>query len=854
MQIIQKTLDNKQNTLFIDSPGSTSASVQFWFRAGSAFEKKENEGIAHFLEHMFFKGTKKRPGAKIAHDVESYGGEVNAFTSFDYTCYYINCPSGQVSKTIDILLDMVSNPMFLEKDITPEREVVFEEYRRAIDNPSQYNFLKIQKSSFQGSYAHPILGNEKTIKNFSQKQLIEFREKYYNTANSLLVVSGDLKNVDKLSNQINKFTFPHGKINEFSNFKLKKKNSINIHTKEVNQVVMTFTIEAPDYLSLNGAVEDLSLNCLAHGELSPLHQSLITDTSLASGVSGSTMFFSKGGCHFLRMSLPAENVSKALKLLEKQIRETLKKGFSGDEISRIRNQYIASKVYEKETIESFAFALGHGFAQSGDIHCEENFIKRMKDATDTQVSNCLFDIFSRTIHTCVQTPQGFKDKNLEGKINKFTESIQKAASQRKAIKNEKFDETSKYDPEVKVKHIKRGVKFLYRQNTMSPTFVLQSYIKGGLAHETPENNGIYHLISRLMTYGYKGLGFKALKNDLEIKSAYLNGFSGKNAYGLNLHGLSEHSDELISHYIQTLMTPQFPAKHLTIEKELTKRQFLIQKEDPVKQCFLKVNKLVFNNHPYSMELIGTEKSIRKHSTKSLSAFHQKSLDEQEMVITYCGSEEYSAVLKKLSPFFDSLKPRAKVKKLKNSIKPLTGQNIEIDFKREQSHIFIGRPAFTASTDKDLYLKMLTSYLSGQSSELFVEVRDNLGLCYSVQAIHHTALEAGYWGIYIGAGHDKADDAVNAIKKILDRLQLKGFSQSEFNRVKKMIAGQNLISIQTNDDYAHFYSISVLHELGLDFQHKSFEKLEKFTLEDFNKFLASFLKTDWNLIKVGPKTK
>ena len=86
-------LKNNLNVLFIDIPGSTAATTQIWFRAGSALEEHSEEGIAHFLEHMFFKGTERHPGAQIAHQVESFGGDINAFTSFDYTCYYINTPN-----------------------------------------------------------------------------------------------------------------------------------------------------------------------------------------------------------------------------------------------------------------------------------------------------------------------------------------------------------------------------------------------------------------------------------------------------------------------------------------------------------------------------------------------------------------------------------------------------------------------------------------------------------------------------------------------------------------------------------------------------------------------------------------
>ena len=93
-------LKNNLETIFVDLPGTGAASAQIWFKAGSTLEDKKDHGIAHFLEHMFFKGTQTRPGAMIAHEVESFGGEINAFTSFDYTCYYINSPSSYLKNSI----------------------------------------------------------------------------------------------------------------------------------------------------------------------------------------------------------------------------------------------------------------------------------------------------------------------------------------------------------------------------------------------------------------------------------------------------------------------------------------------------------------------------------------------------------------------------------------------------------------------------------------------------------------------------------------------------------------------------------------------------------------------------------
>lgn len=851
MKIEQKVLENKLRTIFVDSPGSQVTSVQIWFRAGSALEGKDNNGIAHFLEHMFFKGTKKYPNMMLAKTVESFGGEINAFTSFDYTCYYINGPSANILDIIDVLLDMVSNPIFSMDDLIPERDVVFEEYRRSIDSASQFNFFKVQKNSFPKEYRSPILGSEKSIKSFTQEQLTNFRNDFYNIENAALIVAGDLSKKDKILALINQYQLPSGKQSNFSKFKLKKNQTISTHEKSVNQATITFTIQAPEYDERKGAIEDLAVNCMAFGDISPLYKDLVAKNSLASGVSASSMFFSNGGCHFLKLAFPLESFSEIAQELPKSIGSLFEKGFSKKEIDRIKNQYISSKIYEKETIESFSFALGHGFAQSGDIHCEETFIKNMKDATSTQVNDALLDIFSRPMHAVIQLPNGTTTTQYAEDVELLTQKINQKVET--ILKNKKVSQfiESEYDPETKCLDLAKNIKLIYRQNLMTPTFTFHCYIKGGVSHETLETNGIYNLISKNITYGYKGFDYEDLKSELDQKSSYINGFSGKNAYGLTLHGLSEHFDSLVEHYFGTLLQPSFPAKYFKLEKELIKRTIHIQKEDPVKNCFKTFNNLVFNSHPYSFDMIGNEVSLRKITRTKVIDLHKQSIDSSQIVFTYCGDLDLETVKAKvLDQAQTLLSKKRSIKKIKNKIKPQNGVHTFIPFDREQTHIMIGKPAFKINTKEDLILKMFTTYLSGQSSELFLEVRDRQGLCYACQPLHFTALEAGYWGIYIGAGFDKSKRAIEAIRVILDQYKDHGIKKTEFLRIKKMIQGQNAIGIQTNDDYASFYSIGVLHDLGLDFQHESFKDIQQITHKEFNEFLKDFLDTEFNIIEVG----
>jgi zinc protease len=852
MKIDQVQLDNELNTLFIHAPGSTAGTVQMWFRAGSALEQKENQGIAHFLEHMFFKGTPTRPGPELAHDIETYGGEVNAFTSFDYTCYYINTPSLFMDKSVDILLDMVANPLFSDEEIPSERQVVFEEYRRAMDNPSQYNFLQLQKSSFEGGYTHPILGREDTILNFSQEQIKEFRESFYNLENAMLVVAGDLTNREALEAKIRSYKLPHGKKSEFGPFTVKKKESINVHDKDIRQATLTFCLQAPNYSDEKAAGQDLAINCLAHGETSRFYQALVAKTSLCNGVAGSTMYFADGGVHMIKMNFPVENLAKISKIFMDTIQDVVKNGFKQEELTKIKNQYISSKVYERESLESYAFSLGHGFAQSGNIYCEDAFIEQIRRTTLEEVSDGLIETIKQSSHFTLQVPKGTSMLPLERELKKWQSNLKKTAEKLK-IKAETMKYlSSDYDPAVQVIQLKPGIKFIYRQNKITPTFVLHAYMKGGQTAETAKSAGIHHLISRLMTYGYKGMGYEKLKNELESLSSSLSGFSGKNAYGLTLHGQTKDFETLTQHFFGTLFKPEVPKKFFEHERKVILRALDNQKEDPVKQTFKTFYKMVFYGHPYSLDLAGTPQTLKAFTPTSLQRLHSSNLKKSEMVLTYCGEQDFSVVYALMKEMVKNLDPRLTTKKAKAKPKALIGKRQHLDFTREQTQIVIGTAAYPIGKMEDLYLKMITAHLSGQSSDLFVEVRDRQGLCYSVSPVHIAALEAGCWGIYIGSGHDKTKSAIEAIMKILNDLRDKGIKKSEFERIKSMIDGQNLLGVQTNEDYAQFYSIPVLHGLGLDYPHKSNESIRSANYEDFQAFLRKFFNKKWNIIEAGPK--
>lgn len=173
-------------------PSMRSLSVGVWIKTGSRDEDEREAGITHFLEHMLFKGTKKRNFFEIAQTMESVGGYLNAFTSPEHTCYYARCLDTELERAIDVLSDMVLHSTFPEEEIEKEKKVVLEELKMYRDTPDDYIFEVFNSMMFANHpLGRPIIGYEHTVKGFTRDDLIAYRERRYKPANMVLTVAGN---------------------------------------------------------------------------------------------------------------------------------------------------------------------------------------------------------------------------------------------------------------------------------------------------------------------------------------------------------------------------------------------------------------------------------------------------------------------------------------------------------------------------------------------------------------------------------------------------------------------------------------------------------------------------------------
>ena len=185
------TLANGLRIVSEHMPGLQSASVGLWVTAGGRHERVEQNGIAHFLEHMAFKGTQRRSALQIAEEIEDVGGYINAYTSKEMTAYYARVLSGDVALALDVISDIVLNPVFNPDDIETERHVILQEIGQALDTPDDIIFDWLQEASYPDQpFGRTILGPAERVGAFNAPDLRAFVSSHYGPDRMILSAAG----------------------------------------------------------------------------------------------------------------------------------------------------------------------------------------------------------------------------------------------------------------------------------------------------------------------------------------------------------------------------------------------------------------------------------------------------------------------------------------------------------------------------------------------------------------------------------------------------------------------------------------------------------------------------------------
>ena len=320
-------------------PYVKSFSLGFWFNVGSRDESMKNNGITHFIEHMLFKGTKSRSAKKIATDIESFGGYLNAFTSKEQTCYYGRGLGSHLERTFDVLSDMVQQPTFKPNEIKKEARVVIDELYDIEDNPEELIFDKFEELIYSGnSLSLPIIGTENNLRKFSQLDLFNFVKEKYGFNKLIIAASGAVEHEKllKLTDKYMKKNLGNSIIRRKYFSSSSSPSKLEFIEKEIQQVHAIIGRPTYGYKDRERTKALVLSQILGEGSSSRLFQSIREKNGIAYQINSFLNSFYDTSAFGVYFSTNEKMIDKALNLVSKEFKKLREVKISGRELNKAK--------------------------------------------------------------------------------------------------------------------------------------------------------------------------------------------------------------------------------------------------------------------------------------------------------------------------------------------------------------------------------------------------------------------------------------------------------------------------------------------------------------------------------------
>ncbi len=361
--------------------GVHSVCIGVWVKIGSRYENPGKNGISHFLEHMFFKGTGSRTAQDIATEIDSLGGELNALTSTEYTLFYVKVLNEYVEQAISILTDIFLQSTFPEADIEKEKNIVIEEIKMVADNPAEYVYELFSKDIWgEEGLGQSVLGKQETITSFTRNDLINHINKYYGAENIILACSGNF-NEEKLIEHLNRTLGALKRKGEQKSeappgFTAK----INIVTKDLSESHICLGVKGLPYRSEERYSMHLLNTILGSGISSRLFQNVRENRGLVYSIYSYHVAYFDTGMWGVYAGTDKKHVSEVVNLAVDEMRN-LPDSVTADELQRARAQLKGNLILALESTSNKMTNIAKQEIYYGQYFSPEEIIKMVESVT-----------------------------------------------------------------------------------------------------------------------------------------------------------------------------------------------------------------------------------------------------------------------------------------------------------------------------------------------------------------------------------------------------------------------------------------------------------------------------------------
>lgn len=827
--VIQVTLPNGLQLILREDHSAPVVSAQIWCRAGSVDEGRWlGAGLSHVLEHMLFKGTTTRPGARIDQEVQSAGGYMNAYTSFDRTVYWINVPNTGAATAIDILCDIVQNANLPEDELVKELDVIRREMDMCHDDPGRRSGRRLFETAFVRSpYRYPVIGLLDIFNRVTREDLAAYYAEKYAPNNCFLVVVGDFKTDDVVAQVTAAFAKSGARALPSSTLTSEPAQTAPREVIEEASVELGhfhFAWHIPDIRHEDTPALDVLSTLLGNGRSSRLYQAVRDRAALVHSANawiytpGDSGLFGVSGVCDGEKFLPAR---EAILLEIERMKQEL---VTAQELAKAVKQFTAGTLSSRKTMEGQAQDLGSNWILANDLGFSERYLASVRQLTPAdlqRVARRYLTETNRSVFALLPTgtaPQTTRhhESNTEHKVHFHT--------------------------------LSNGLRVLLKEDQRLPFVQFRLALNGGLLAETQTDSGITALFSRMLSKGTRHRTAEELAVAIESLGGSLEPYAGNHSLGISAEVLREDFATGLDLLTDVLLNPAFPAESLERERAAQLAGIRGQRDQLLQCAFKSMRQGLFGPQGYGLDLAGTEESVTRLSADDLRHFHRHWIVPSGAVLAIFGAVKPETALEAIEASLGTWSGPSNPLPLSPFIARGEARTSEARDK-EQAVLALGFPGTTFDNRDRYALELIQEACSDMGSRLFMRIRDELGLAYYVGATHFIGRTPGYFAFYCGTAPDQCDQVEAELRAQAETLRREGLTEEELTRAKAKVIGQKKIARQDLGHLALAMALDELYGLGYGYGETDDAMYEAVTLADIQGVAQKYLQSEKSVVAV-----
>lgn len=840
VETLKTKLPSGQTVIVKEVHDNPTVIVDTWIKTGSADENDNNNGVAHFLEHLFFRGSENYPDKEFDKIIESKGGLTNAATSKDFTHYYILIPSKDFETAVKLQADMLTKPLIPEEGLKQERNVVIREIERGNDSPQRLLFKNFSNLFYKNSpYRREIIGTKEIISNISRDEIFDFYNKNYSPSDMITVIAGDVNGKDAVNTVSKYFGNNKKSVNKKKKYPTDKKPGNQYEVKDTANVSTTYYLlgfKGPDSAkSRDSLALDIAANILGGGKSSRLYKDLKDGQGIVQGIAASNTSHKNDSVFYINANFEPQNLSEVQNEIIKHI-YNLKKGVSEEEVNFAKKQAEKEVLFLRETISNIASDTGYSIIVTDDPNYYDNYLKELKKVTVSDVNKAI----KKYIELNHSVTSIVEPKNFDRTKTVTKNTVTTPKEEKLEINSDNFVKYKNHSPKSKDKIGKidkyildNGLTLLLDRHENNEIVAISIKTKGGTYTEPIKGTG--QIVSRIMLEGTKkypknlfdrlteenritlyptirqetfSIGAKCIKSDLPLMVDMLNDL-------INNAVVSEEN------FVKTKNEIMYDIKAV--------------RDNPSNIATEELMTMLWENTPFANTGKVLEKTIPTIKISDVNNYYNNLFDPKNTVVSVNGNVSESDMINCFSEIFRT--KGSKTVKYSDYAKDFSdikeNKTVTTYKDSEAAWIFTAWLTDGKTNLKDrITLNVINSILgSGMSSRLFYEIRDKKGLAYSIGSNYTASVNKGSFTVFVGTDPKKADEAEKAIFNEIEKLKTSYVTEKELEDAKNKLKGNYILALETNGDKAENYAVLEITGDGCDFPEKIFSLIDEVTVND-----------------------